>query len=384
MSENYQSLLPEIEKRFKQDYWQENNSDTNELLGLPYPYIVSGKSYRHALFYWDTFFINQALLHFKMIDEARHNVENLIYLFRKFNFIPTSNHKNILNYIHPPLLPWMTRDIYRATGDKEWLRRVLPDAIKEFNIWTTKPYTSPTGLYRYSTKNIPINNEKNSEHIQQQNFICSQRFTNIDGVNPVDLNAILYRNAKLLFDLQIEINGYGDDILIQKSNHIKKIMDLCWDDKEKLYFDNDFENKKLIKIKTLSGFMPLFVEMIEKSRAKILLEQLKKFAGPGGLSFTDKDYSSKLPVLKYPLITAPCIYFIIKGMCDYEFMEDAADIGTNWLDMVFQIYQETGEMWEWYNIIEKSVKSQNGIPNTPVWGWTAGTYIALIDALGLK
>ncbi len=384
MSENYQSLIPEIEKRFKQDFWQENNADTNELLGLPYPYTVSGKDSRQALFYWDTFFINQALLHFKMIDEARHNVENLIFLFRKLNFIPTSNHKTLPNYVQPPLLPWMIRDIYRATGDKEWLRRVLPEAIKEFNIWTTKPHTSPTGLYRYSKKYIPADTEQEPETAKQYNLICSQRFKNVDSINPVDLNAILYRNAKLLYDLQIEINGHGDDILLQKSDHIKNIMDMFWDEKESFYFDNDLENKQLIKVKTLSGFMPLFVEMIDKSRAKALTAQIKHFVGPGGLSFTDKDYSSNIPALKYPLITAPCIYFIIKGLCDYEFMEDAADIGTSWLDMVFEIYQSTGEMWEWYNIQDKSVKTSNGIPNTPVWGWTAGTFIALIDALGLR
>ena len=384
MSENYQSLIPEIEKRFKQDFWQENNSDTNELLGLPYPYTVSGKDSRQALFYWDTFFINQALLHFKMIDEARHNVENLIYLFRKFDFIPTSNHKILPNYVQPPLLPWMIRDVYRATGDKEWLRRVLSDAIKEFNIWTTKPHTSPTGLYRYSQKDIPANTEQDTGATQQYSLICSQRFKNVETINPVDLNAILYRNARLLYDLQIEIDGHGDDILLQKSDHIKKIMDMFWDEKKRFYFDNDLENKKLLKVKTLSGLMPLFVEMIDKSRAKILTEQLKNFVGPGGLSYTDKDYSSTIPGLKYPIITAPCIYFIIKGLCDYEFMEDAADIGTNWLDMVFQIHKKTGEMWEWYNIKDKSIKTADGFPNTPVWGWTAGTFIALIDALGLR
>ena len=159
---------------------------------------------------------------------------------------------------------------------------------------------------------------------------------------------------------------------------------MFWNEKENFYFDNDLENKKLIKVKTLSGFMPLFVEMIDKSRAKVLTEQLKNFTGPGGLSYTDKDYGSKIPALKYPLTTAPCIYFIIKGLCDYEFMEDAADIGTNWLDMVFQVHKKTGEMWEWYNIKDKSVKTSDGIPNTPVWGWTAGTFIALIDALGLR
>ena len=64
-------------------------------------------------------------------------------------------------------------------------------------------------------------------------------------------------------------------------------------------------------------------------------------------------------------------------------MEDAADLGTNWLSMVYDIYEQTGEMWEWYNVQDKSVTSPTGFENSPVLGWTAGTYIALLDTLGL-
>ena len=77
------------------------------------------------------------------------------------------------------------------------------------------------------------------------------------------------------------------------------------------------------------------------------------------------------------------MYFIIKALCDYEFMEDAADIGTNWLDMVVEIYESTGELWEWYNVVDKTPSEPKGINNNPIMGWTAGTYIALTDALGL-
>ena len=65
-------------------------------------------------------------------------------------------------------------------------------------------------------------------------------------------------------------------------------------------------------------------------------------------------------------------------------MEDAADIGTNWLTMVHDIYEQTGELWEWYNVKDKNTISQQGLPNSPILGWTAGTYIALLDTLGLE
>ena len=64
-------------------------------------------------------------------------------------------------------------------------------------------------------------------------------------------------------------------------------------------------------------------------------------------------------------------------------MEDAADIGENWLAMVQRDYKKTGEMWEWYNVTDKSSNTAKQVENLPVLGSTAGAYIALIDALGL-
>ncbi len=378
MSNQYQAILPELKDKIL-GYQLENTKDTETLIGLPYPYTASGQDKRNALYYWDTFFINQALIKFKLVENARYNVENLIYLYRQLHYIPTSNHKQPAHYYHPPLMPWMIRDVYRATGDKEWLRRMLPHALDEFHTWTTKPHTSPSGLFRYHAK------EENTQNIESvdKGLMCSLRFDNLNNVNPVDLNAILYRNAKLLYDLQIEESGKGDESLLHKSQQIKKLLEICWDPEENFYFDNDFTNKTHIKIKSLSGFMPLFVEMVDGGRAKILIQQLKLFAQPGGLSFTDKDYNLTSAGLQYPLTTAPCIYFIIKGLCDYEYMEDALDIGSNWLDMIYDTFKSSGEMWEWYNTSTKSVKPENGIANTPVMGWTAGTYIALLDTLGL-
>ena len=379
MSTSYQALVPEIKRRLVEEFQNENTSDTDVLLGLPYPFTASGKDHRNALYYWDTFFINQALIKFKLIDQARHNVENLIYLYRKLNFIPLSSHVHLNADFHPPLLPWMVRDIYRATGDKEWLRRVLPDAVREFQFWTTKPHTSSSGLYRYS---MPKTGGTTGP--ENRGPLCSMRFPKPDQVNPVDLNAILYRNAKLLYDLQIEDSGQGDEQIIAKSEHIKKLFEICWDNQENFYFDNDLENKSLMNSKTLAGYMPLFVEMIDKNRAKTMIKQLEHFNSPGGLAFTANPAQADPTGANASIVTAPCVYFIVKGMCDYEYMEDALDIANRWLSMVTEVYEKTGEFWEWYDVSKRTHKADNGLENTPVMGWTAGTFIALMDTLGLE
>ena len=378
MSLNFHSLIPEIQKRIKDEFIRETKTETPELLALPYPYVVPGKGIREALYYWDTFFINIGLIKMRMIDYARHNVENLIFLARKLDFVPASNHKNIATNFQPPLLPWMVRDIYRATGDKEWLRRMLPDVVKEYQYWTAKPHTTPTGLFRYYT-----DDKTKSETESTDNDTQLIRFNEPQNFNPVDLNALLYRNALIIYDLQVEAEGQGDNNLIKKSQQIEKLIDMCWNDKKEFYFDNDFINKKSSNHKTIAGFMPLFAEMINSDRAGVLVNQIGQFLGDGGICVAAKENNHN-GSWHFPLSYAPYTYFTVKGLCDYEFMEDAADIGSNWLSMVYDIYEKTGEMWEWYNVDNKSEKLPNNIPNNPVLGGTAGTYIALLNTLGLE
>ncbi|HNY92338.1 MAG TPA: trehalase family glycosidase, partial [bacterium] len=112
MSQNFHALIPEIKSRIKEECVRETPQDNETLIGLPYPYVISGKGKQEALYYWDTYFINLGLLRMRMIDYARHNVENLIFLLRKFGYVPASNAREMLTHSQPPFLPWMVRDIY--------------------------------------------------------------------------------------------------------------------------------------------------------------------------------------------------------------------------------------------------------------------------------
>ncbi len=383
MSQNFHSLIPELKSRIKEECVRETPQDTESLLGLPYPYVISGKGKAEALYYWDTYFINMGLLRMRMIDYARHNVENLIYLLRKLGHVPASNSRDMLSHSQPPFLPWMVRDIYRATGDKEWLRRVLPDVVHEFKFWTSKPHTTPTGLYRYYPAKESGAWPPEKMAMAESGWIDSPRFDDPRSFNAIDLNALLCRNAKMIYDLQVEAEGHGDDLLMQKSASLKKMMDFCWNEAEGFYFDNNFEEKQQSNVKSLAGFMPLFVEIVDDIRAKQMASHLQAFTAPGGFTLTDHENSKTHSLWSAPLIQAPCVYTTLKGLCDYDFMEDAADIGTNWLSMVQEIYAQTGELWAWYNAADRSTKHPDGVENTPMLSLTAGVYAEVVDCLGL-
>jgi len=381
MSRHFHDLIPVIKRRIKEEYIKEIPQDTDELVGVPYPYVSSGRTQEPALYSWDTFFINQGLIRMRMIDLARHMVDNLAYLQHHLGFIPYSNQKSMLSHSAPPMLAWMGRDVYRITGDKEWLRRLLPDVIKEFHFWTNKPHTTITGLYRYASTRPGLLSEKEIS-LFESGWIGSPRFDDVRQVNPIDLNSLLYRNARLIYDFQVELEGKGDDRLLEKSELIKKLLELCWEEGDGFYFDYDFSKKRNSPLKTLAGFMPLFVEMVDQGRARRMAQQLKWFVAPGGLTITGSAGRPPSAPWSHPLCYAPYLYMALKGLCDYEMMEDAADIGLNWLTLVVEQYEKTDECWEWYNAVERSAVCP-GVENRAMLGWTAGAYIAVVELLGL-
>jgi len=128
--------------------------------------------------------------------------------------------------------------------------------------------------------------------------------------------------------------------------------------------------------------MPLFVEMVDQGRARRMAQQLKWFVAPGGLTITGSAGRPPSAPWSHPLCYAPYLYMALKGLCDYEMMEDAADIGLNWLTLVVEQYEKTDECWEWYNAVERSAVCP-GVENRAMLGWTAGAYIAVVELLGL-
>ena len=376
MVPKFQSLFPIIKERLEGELVREVSDETDELVGVPYPYVTPAATAKNALYYWDSYFLNLGLIRLKLVDLARHHVENLTFLSRRRGYVPVSNLRAAVQTAELPLLPWMVRDVYRATGDKDWLSRMLPDVLAEFRFWTNETHTAPIGLYRFGDQQAQVSYEAAT-------CLPSRLYTSsLSQYAPVDLNALLCRNAKMIYDLQVEADGQGDPQLLQLSQEIKNAYELLWDEKRQFYFDRHLVDNRFVDFQTLAGFIPLFVEMADAGRAELLQRKLEQFVAPGGVNLLDRDYGTPAGVVSRSLLCAPYLYFLVKGLIDYEFMEDAADIGVNWLTMVHNVYKRTGEMWQWYNVAAKNALSPERL-NTPNMGATAGAFITLVDELGL-
>lgn len=74
-------------------HWQNTirrqTKDTDNLLGLPYPYTVPcQQDTMQNNFYWDTYFMNLGLLRQGLVDLAKNNADNLLYEIEKYGYVP--------------------------------------------------------------------------------------------------------------------------------------------------------------------------------------------------------------------------------------------------------------------------------------------------------
>ena len=127
-------------KKYISDNWQGTirnvKDDVDTLIGMPYPYSVSGfGDVFQEMYYWGTYFTNTGLILAGRVEQAKNNVNNMIYLIdrlgRYVSGFPVDLKKEIL--IGP--------DVYDFNGTKKYNIMVLhkDNTLEMYNMKGEKP-----------------------------------------------------------------------------------------------------------------------------------------------------------------------------------------------------------------------------------------------------
>ncbi|TVT97637.1 hypothetical protein EJB05_57087, partial [Eragrostis curvula] len=111
--------------------------ERHTLLPLPGGVVVPGSRFREV-YYWDSYWVIRGLLVSKMYDTAKGIARNLVYLVEKYSFVLNGARSYYTNRSQPPLLSSMILEIYKATGDLDFVKRVFPSLLKEHSFWTSE------------------------------------------------------------------------------------------------------------------------------------------------------------------------------------------------------------------------------------------------------
>jgi len=406
------------------------------LLYLPYPYVVPGGRF-NEMYGWDSYFIVLGLLHDGRTELAKNMVDNFLYEIRNYGKILNANRTYYLTRSQPPFLTEMLLAVFKATGDKEWLRQALPAVIQTHQFWTSGPHlTGATGLSRYwdfgegpaaevlsAEKDAEGRNHydlvkawyrghdvsdydltqyfdrahdqlkplfyKSDRSMRESGFDPSNRFGpfNIDIIHydPVCLNSLLYlmeEQTGQILDTLDRGNEAKDwhDLAAQRAARINRLL---WDDPSGLYADYNFELKKRRAYPFLTTFFPLWAGIASAGQAARVRANLKLFEEPGGLRTSTFVSGNQWDA---PFGWAPLEMIAAEGLRRYGYNEDADGISRAFLSLVRESYQRDGIIVEKYDVTARGTATSGTIrfgyrSNEPGFGWTNAVYTRLSDEL---
>lgn len=371
-------------------YWKnltrENKKDTDSLIGLPHPYIVpaheEGREFDfNEMYYWDSYFTAQGLLDKKHKDLVLGTLENLLYMYRRFNIIPNASRTYLMGRSQPPFLTTFIWDVYDAFDmDKKWLDRAMKTALSEYEtVWmgTAKPHHRQVhqGLSRYYDINH-IHDLAETESGWDMNQRFNRRCLNF---LPVDLNALLYKyetDFARYYKLKQDTKAVAKwDVAAEA--RLKTMNKLMYSDLKNWYYDYNFEKKRKGTVTSLAGFYPMWAGMASEKQAREMVKSLRRFEQRGGLSTTDtQPFNQFMPGTiptqwAYPNGWAPLHFIVVKGLQRYGYTREAEKIVQKWLKTNVDWFVAHGDFLEKYNVVQPGKPPVKGLyPTQTGFGWT--------------
>jgi len=379
-------------KEHWQDFLREACEDEGTLIGLPHPFIVPNERVFDELYYWDTYFTNIGLIRQGFVEWALGNVENFFYLIERFGFVPNGNRTYYLSRSQPPFLSSMVVDIYEEKREKWWLERAYTYIMNEYyGFWMKGPHMTELGLNRYYDKGLPEGVEDPSNlppHLAteaESGWDFTPRFSDARNCLPIDLNCLLYKYEQDL--------GYISQLLGQHrkarefyqaaQRRRELVVKYMWDDESGLFYDYDFVKGEKRPVKSLAAYSALWSGLASNYEAGRLRDNLKLFEHEWGLATCDEDYGEENKQWNYPNGWAPLHFIVVQGLIRYGYWKEAVRIAGKWLSLVLKIYEETGKLWERYNVVEGSLNAPGRYEVNTMFGWTAGVTVAFAELFAL-
>ena len=356
---------------------------------LPFPYVSAGGSEAafQEMYGWDTYFINLGLLAHERPELVRGHVLNQLSMVERFGMVLNGNSTAFLHRGQPPLLPESVREYYLATRDADLLLQAYPLLKKEYRgYWCAPHHSTPTGLATNRNLGDPNLHPELSAEAETGLDFCACFRGDIRKCNPLITNCVLTTYARTLGWAAAELGRPADEARGWRDEAEKcaaKIRELCWDEAQGFFFDYDFVAAERVPVWSLSGFWPLWSDIATPEQARRMVANLARFEHAGGLAFTDVAYPSPHPEFTwlqwgYPS-GWPCMHLmVVRGLARYGFHAEAERIAAKFLAAMIRVHDETGKLWEKYNVVDGNLHfpvERYVLP--PIHGWTSAS-VALL------
>jgi alpha,alpha-trehalase len=418
--------LPDDEKEIRE----------HGLLYLPHPYVVPGGRF-NEMYGWDSYFIQVGLLLDGEIDLAKNMIDNFLYQVEHYGKVLNANRTYYLTRSQPPFLTQMILGVYRKTRDRGWLQSTVGAIENYYRFWTGEPHAiKETGLSRYydlgegpapevisderdeqgrthydrvkeyyrthEVKDYDLSRYydkekdeltplfyKGDRSMRESGFDPSNRFgafsVDIIHYNPVCLNSLLYLMETDAAEI-MRILGRAQEAArwtARASERRLRINRLMWDERDGLYYDYNFAEKRVRRYPFVTTFYPLWVGIADRRQAARVAANLHLFERRGGLQTSTSVSGSQWDA---PFGWAPMQMIAVEGLRRYGYAKEANRIAANFLSMVFKEFIEHNGIVEKYDVERRESDVSSGIKfgytaNQIGFGWTNAAFVDMYGDL---
>lgn len=377
-------------------HWEQltrsHTEDSGTIIGLPKPYVVPANDTKAKFtfqeqYYWDSYITAIGLVgkHQKL---AEGMLDNLVYIFKRFHFIPNASRMYYMSRSQPPVLTSYIKLIYE-TGhkDKTWLREYMETAHQEYErVWVNETHPFWHKVYKGLSRYYDINLLHDLAEAES-GWDMTPRFERkcLDYL-PIDLNSLLYK-YEIDFAWAAEILDEKDQVRHWKNQAKKRqhqTTNLMWHKRKGFFFDYNYAKEQIGDVWSLAGFYPMWAGLATTEQAAQMVKNLSKFEHSGGLSTTTQPlidmsiFGSLKSQWAYPNGWAPLHQFVIEGLENYGYHNEANRIARKWIETNLGWFECNGVFLEKYNVVKPKKPPLEGVyPSQTGFGWTNAVFVDL-------
>jgi alpha,alpha-trehalase len=339
------------------------NDPKKTLLFLPFPYGSGGgsESAFPEIYGWDTQFTNLALIAHGRTDIVRWHILDQISQIQRYGMVLNGNRSYYISRSQPPLLAWSVENYLTEKPEDEELALIAyPNLVREYSgYWNAPGHATPIGLSTCRDSGSETLRPELAAECESGLDFTPIFDGDIRRCVPIHVNVSLVRYAQVLSWLATRFGWHEKATLWKKEadQRAERIQQYCWDDKEGCYFEYDYVRKKRLPYYSLNVFWPLWAGIASKEQARQVVEHLKLFDRPYGLTFTDKHYPSphheyEFNEWAYPEAWPPQQILVALALQRYGYHGEASAVSRRYIQNMLDTWDKTGHLWERYNAVE--------------------------------
>lgn len=355
---------------------------------LKHPFVDPGSVYDGNLWDWDSFWAVHALFALMeteaqkelVIKHAKGNILNFFDYQLEDGYLPMMieeselpepylimKHKEgiILNMMKPFLCQQIVL-ISKKCHDYLWVERFYDNLERYFSCYDRYYFNENCGLYVWAD-DVMIGMDNDPATFGRPRFSTANMF----------LNGFMVKELKAMAQIMEKLarSDRAEHYRMKAEKLVESIQKECWDQRDEFFYsvDVDIKTRKYdwfhvglgvfwktlpIKIRTWTGFIPLWAEFATKKQAECIvtkhIRDEKTFNSPYGIRTLSRDEKMyNLSATNNPSnwlgpIWIIVNYIVFRGLLNYGYLEDAKELYEKTVLLLGRDLEQTGTLHEYY------------------------------------